>query len=311
MRGEIIGVWPETWREIWARLAKGSPYETDLYADLYRELVPEPHPPEEPQPVEDLTAEGELARPEDIAARQAYEEALSAYQRDRARYEESVGGGSHSRSGLRGALNTLVKTEARAIEVLEAAFAVVSSYDDDEFRNKYFQLVSSFLEKYSLRYDLRRPFSLHPTLPGVFARLIRELKQAADRDAGLSTLMREFEESMRDLKNDASTGNIKTCIQKQVNLLEGLGQLCPGVTQNTLGRICNEVGTWPHEKLKDAIKEVYRFTCDYPGIRHGGTPAHSLREIEMRDLVAVTIVLAGFSPYLTDRISSDIVYRGH
>jgi len=311
MRGEIIGVWPETWREIWAKLGKVAEYGDDFFPDLYRELVAEPNRPEEPPPPEELSDEGELIRPEDIEARDAYEAAFEIFEKERARYEEAASGGELSRAALREALKGTVSSEGDAVATLETAFVVVSSYGDDTFRNKYFQLVQNFLQKYNLRYDLRRPLSLHPTLPGVFSRLIRELKDATDRDAGLASLMREFEESIRDLKNDASTGNIKTCIQKQVNLLEAMGALAPGVTENTLGRICNQVGTWPHEKLKDAVKNIYAFTCDYPGIRHGGTPAHSLREIEIRDLVAVSVVLAGFSPYLTDRINSNSIYRGY
>ncbi len=97
-----------------------------------------------------------------------------------------------------------------------------------------------------------------------------------------------------------------------MNLLEAIGGRCPGVAPgtNTLGRICDEVGTWPHNKVKEAMKNLYGFSCDYPGIRHGGTPAHSLRPIEMRDLVAVSVLLAGFTPYLTDLINSDNIYRG-
>lgn len=57
-------------------------------------------------------------------------------------------------------------------------------------------------------------------------------------------------------------------------------------------------------------KNLYRFASDYPGIRHGGTPAHALREIEMKDMVAITVLLAGFAPYLSHQLNSDIVYRG-
>lgn len=122
--------------------------------------------------------------------------------------------------------------------------------------------------------------------------------------------MLEFEEAVRDLRSDGSSGKIKSCIQKQVNLLEAIGQRCPGVTTNTLNRICDQVGTWPHNKLKEAMKDIYLFACDYPGIRHGGTAGNQLREIEMRDLVAVSVVLAGFCPYLTDLVNSDNIYRG-
>ena len=52
------------------------------------------------------------------------------------------------------------------------------------------------------------------------------------------------------------------------------------------------------------------FASDYPGIRHGGSPNSVIRDIEMRDMVVRCILLAGFTPYLTDQINADIIYRG-
>ena len=82
MRGVIIGVWPETWREIWSKLAKHPEYGNDLFPDLYRELVPEPRAPQAPPAPQELTAEGELIQPEDIAARDAYLRAFERYDRN-------------------------------------------------------------------------------------------------------------------------------------------------------------------------------------------------------------------------------------
>ena len=122
--------------------------------------------------------------------------------------------------------------------------------------------------------------------------------------------MKDFEAAVRDLRHHGSDRRIKTCIQKQVNLLEAIGSAAPGITGTTLGAICNQVGTWPHEKIKEAMKNLYGFASDYPGIRHGGTPASALRAVDMRDMVAVSILLAGFTPYLTHGINPDVVYRG-
>ncbi len=58
------------------------------------------------------------------------------------------------------------------------------------------------------------------------------------------------------------------------------------------------------------MKNLYGFASDYPGIRHGGTPANAIRTIEMRDMVALSILLVGFTPYLTDQLNADEVYRG-
>ena len=137
-----------------------------------------------------------------------------------------------------------------------------------------------------------------------------DLHLVTSGDVHLDSLRKDFEDTIRDLRIDCSDARIRNCIQKQVILLEALGQSYPGVTENTLGAICGQVGTWPHDKVQEAIRNLYKFTNSYPGIRHAGTPATALRVIDMRDLVAVSILLAGFTPYLSDAIKADHVYRG-
>jgi hypothetical protein len=114
--------------------------------------------------------------------------------------------------------------ERKLVEFLEAAYDVIDGIGGDELSNRYFNLLAAFIEKFSLRYDLRRPCTLCPTLPGVFASLVRELHVLAQQDDHLRALMREFEEAVRDLRLDCSDGRIKTCIQKQVNLVEALAR---------------------------------------------------------------------------------------
>ena len=199
---------------------------------------------------------------------------------------------------------------ARSSSFFEAAHDALEELGGDELTNRYFNLLSGFIDKFSLRYDLRRPCILCPTLPGVFASLVRDLRALTNQDPHLDALMKDFEAAVRDLRHDGSDRRIKTCIQKQVNLLEAIGRAAPGVTGTTLGAICNQVGTWPHEKLKEAMKNLYGFASDYPGIRHGGTPASALRAVDMRDMVAMSILLTGFTPYLESRLSADAIFGG-
>ena len=231
MRGEVIGVWSETWREIWSKLAKHPDAPDDLFCELYRELAAAFETPPNVTALADIVAEPTQVR--------------KAFRTTKA---SKFGG------------------EVALLGFFERAHGVVDDLGGDPLANRYFGLVEDFLEKFSLRYDLRRPCGLTPTLPGVFARLIRDLKEATSRDADLHPFMVEFEDAIRDLRADQSAGRTKTCIQKQVNLLEAIGQRCPGVTSNTLGAICDEVGTWPHNRLKDATKKLYGFASDYLGI---------------------------------------------
>ncbi len=275
MRGEFIGVWAETSREIWDRLAANEAAPDDIYCELYR--------------------------------------TLSSALKKKPTLEELANIIDNSFQAKEAFLNTLpedLSSERALVQFFEKAHEDLDELGGDALTNPYFNLLTTFIEKFSLRYDLRRPCLLCPTLPGVFTGLVRDLKAATRQDAHLNGLMQDFENSVRDLRTDCSDGRIRTCMTKQVNLLEALGSRCPSVSGNTLGAICNEVGTWPHESVRDAMKNLYKFTCNYPGIRHGGDPGSALRVIDMRDMVAMSILLTGFMPYLTDQMDADSVYRG-
>jgi hypothetical protein len=276
MRGEFMAVWAETWREIWTPLLDHEDVPRDVFCELYRELALALRIPPTVETLADIIDSPAQSR--------------EAFETTRA---ENLAG------------------ERGVVSFLEAVHAVLDDLAGDSLSNSYFNLLGAFIDKFSLRYDLRRPCTLCPTLPGLFASLVRDLRGITTKDAHLDALMKEFENAVRDLRTDCSDGRIKTCIQKQVNLLEAIGRMFPGVTGTTLGVICDQVGTWPHEKLKLAMKDLYGFASDYPGIRHGGTPANALRAIEMRDMIVMSILLAGFTPYLSDQLNADIVYRGN
>ncbi len=146
--------------------------------------------------------------------------------------------------------------EIALVRFLESAFEILDDVGGDPLSNRYFNLLSQFIDKFSLRYDLRRPCILCPTLPGVFASLFRDLRAITSQDAHLDSLMKDFEESVRDLRIDCSDGRIKTTIQKQVNLLEALGQIHPGVRRKTLGAISKQIKNWPHEEVMRALQSL-------------------------------------------------------
>jgi hypothetical protein len=276
MRGEFIGVWSEMWREIWSKLAKHPASPDDVFCELFRDL--------EPAFQVRLDPAIELA--------------------------DIVDNPAQSKRAFRAVKSARLRGELAMLEFLERAHPTLADIGGDGLGNRYFNLVEQFIEKYSLRYDLRRPFSLHPTVSGMFSRLMRELGQFTSQDAALAALMHDFQESIRDLKADSSPGRIKSCIHRQMNLLEALTQRCPNVQPGNFGAMCNDVQTWPHVTVKDAMKKLYGFSSDYPGIRHAGNPASALREIEMRDLVGMTVILAGFMPYLSDGFDAADLYHG-
>lgn len=283
MRGEIIGVWSEMWRQVWRKLADHRAAPDDLFCELYREL------------------NNALVTPKDPATDLA----------------NIVDDQQQARVAFRDTKPAALKGELAALGFLERAHTVIEDFGSEALTNRYFVLIDDFLAKYSLRYDLRRPLSLHPTLPGVFARLMRGLNQITSQDAALAGLMHDFEECVRDLKGDQSPRKVKQCISAQFNLLEALLKQHPDVVAfnatakreaNTFGAMCDKTAVWPHEQIKESAKGIYRFANDYPGIRHAGTATSQIREIEMRDMVSISIMLAGFTPYFTDLLDPNRAY---
>lgn len=204
--------------------------------------------------------------------------------------------------------------ERAVVGFLESVHYILEEFGGDGVSNCYFNLLTAFIEKFSLRYELRRPCILCPSLSGVFSSLIRDLRALTTQDNHLDMLMKDFDESVRDLRIDCTERRIKTCIQKQINLLEALGwealdRTDPEIRRKALSSFAQQIASWPHEDVLSALKSIYGFTCDYPGIRHAGTPSHALRAIDMRDMVAISILLIGFTPYLCPQINAETVYQ--
>lgn len=281
MRGEFIGVWGETWREIWQPLGDHEGVSEDIFCALYRALADDPKGSGALKAK--LTVEGlaDIVN-SSLLSRNAFERTTA----------QDLGG------------------ERSLVTFLEAVYDELEEFGGDELANRYFNLLATFIAKFSLRYDLRRRCILCPTLPGIFASLVRDLRALATTDPHLDSLMKDYEDAVRDLRFGCSDGRIRTCISKQFMLLEAIGALDPDVTKNTLGEMCEQFTSWPHATIKEALKKLYGFASDYPGIRHGSRAKGALRAIDMRDMVAVSILLTGFTPYLAAQFDADAVYRG-
>ena len=232
VNGELRDVWSATWSDIWSKLGRHPQAPLDLYPELYRELA-------------EAFAD-ELAL--DVLAERSNDAGLArrAFMRTKP-------------SDFRG--------EQALIRFVEGAFVVLAESGGDSLANHYFQLLTRFVEKFSLRYDVRQPGHMCPTLPGIFASLSRDLKSASFGSPHLHSLVEDFEHSIRRLREDRSDTQIKTCIQKQINLIEALGRGHPGVSRTTLGGIAEQLPTWPHSEVMNALKSLWRFSRVIQGPR--------------------------------------------
>ncbi|MBZ0261078.1 MAG: hypothetical protein K8F90_10810 [Hyphomicrobiales bacterium] len=148
MRGELLPVWTETWRDIWLKLAKHPLGPDDLFSELYREFAISPTPPVTPPPPTEVDAEGRMVRPEDIQADESYKAALACFSLDRARYEEALTSDRYAKPAFRRGLKGFADTEMNSVLALERAFDVLDRFEIDALRNEYFVLVEKFIEKF-------------------------------------------------------------------------------------------------------------------------------------------------------------------
>jgi len=275
MRGELIGVWSDTWREIWLPLIDHEDVPEDVFCELYRELAAALKAKPSVEDLADI-----IDNP--LQSREAFEDTAAT----------DLGG------------------ERALVAFFEAAHTALDELGGDELSNHYFNLLGGFIDKFSLRYDLRRPCILCPTLAGIFSSLIRDVSALANTDTNIAKRLADFSEAIQDLRLGETEGRITNCISKQFMLLEAIGATCEGVTGSQLAAICREIPLWPHPAMRQSILNLYGFASDFPGVRHGTPSTGMLRQIDMRDMIAMTILLAGFTPYLSNGLDPDVVYRG-
>ena len=123
-------------------------------------------------------------------------------------------------------------------------------------------------------------------------------------------VLRDSREAIQDLRLGQSEGRIANCIAKQVMLLEAIGATSAGVTGTELAGICGQLRHWPHPAMRASLLSLYGFASDFPGLRHGTPSTGMLRDVDMREMVSLSVLFAGFTPYLSDQLDADTVYMG-
>jgi hypothetical protein len=188
---------------------------------------------------------------------------------------------------------------------LPAAYEVISEYGIPGYDEHLKLLLRQFLRKYNLRYRLDDPFKLRFLLPGSFSNLYAELQRVAAKDKHLSELIRDFEHAFNEYAHSNDPTDLKTCIQKANNLAEGLASNTMNYpAKNTLGALCDQIKSWPHDKVRDSLKNLYSFCSDYAGVRHGGRPTTCTRALDQKDCVLTCLLLLTFSGYLTPGVDA-------
>lgn len=275
MSGSLRHAWEYFAAELWEPLAEYSAKDVASPPDLFSDLF--------------ATADEFLSpRPTDTELEEARNDPFMARQRFLA---------------LRG---TDFASESALVRFLEEARVVVADYEIPGFEDIYRRLLRDALRKFNLRYRLDEPFTLRFLLPGSFSNLYSELHRVNAGNGHLTGLLSDFEKAFDRYARTQDPTDLKTCIAKASNYAEGLASATHG-TAGTLGALCDQLGDWPHDKVKDALKNLYKYCSDYPGIRHAGNPTGVRRDLTTRDMTLASLLLLSFSGYLTRQIDDHVV----
>ena len=275
MNGSLRHAWPYLASELWEPLAAYSAKEGEAPPDLFSDLF--------------ATADEFLSpRPTDAELGEARNDPVKAQQRFLA---------------LQG---TDFASESTIVHFLEATHEVITDYEMPGFEDLYRRLLRDAFRKFNLRYRLDEPFVVRFLLPGSFANLYAELHRLNATNGHLAGLLTDFEKAFDRYARTQDPTDLKTCIAKVSNYAEGLASATRGAP-GTLGALCDQLTDWPHDKVRDALKNLYKFCSDYPGIRHGGDPNGVRRDLATRDVTLASLLLVCFSGYLSPTLDENVV----
>src|SRR2546426_3177317 len=227
-----------------------------MYTDLYRFLAHKlgtdvrPEPTNEPNPEQERYKEYELAINDPSSARQEFRK------------------------------YTVPLDETTCIAVLEGYYDVLSGIDR-KLADKYRERLREFVSSHNLRYyfapDGKIMLSVEGLLISQFTRLRTVLSNNSDR----TDCLKELENSLATIDHGDEE---KNAIRIATNLLEGIVKDRSSNGEETLSRAidgCHSM--FPHNSLKEAYKNVYKFASDYPNIRHAGTATSRIRGLKKDD----------------------------
>ncbi len=279
MTGSFIQVWEYLWRDLWSPLGDFSQNNNSAPQDLFIVLFD--------------TADDFLSpRPTELELVEIRNDPIKAQQRFQT---------------LKG---TDFTNEFAIINFLEAVNQVIVDYDIPGFEEYYQYLLKTIIKKFNLRYRVDSPFVIRFLLPGSFHNLYDELHRINTGNVHLSDLIDDFEKAYDRYTRTQDPTDLKTCIAKASNYAEGLASFTCGHA-GTLGALSGELSkslnVWPHDGIKEALQNLYRFCSDYPGIRHAGNQRNALRLLAPRDAIFTCLLVLSFSGYLSSQIDEQVV----
>jgi hypothetical protein len=266
MSGRLKDAWQYAWldiwipfeqSEVWSQVSDELGYTSDeLYMDLYVELV-------------------------------------KALKKAPARnvYDATANDPRLARHFLENTSSNDLRNETAATRFFEDADEVIKEAGSEKLNVEFERLVRLFLKSRNLRYELLYPFELRSHLVGIFEALLADVVLAANQHPQLQQAFSDFLHSFRTLQRTHIETDMKTCIHKAAMLVEALASVRLDARGNNFGALCNSIQCWPDSLIREAVKKLYEFSSNYPGVRHNMVKKKEPRALEMKDSMIVPLLL--------------------
>lgn len=196
--------------------------------------------------------------------------------------------------------------ESKCIKILEGFYEVLEEFETG-ISTGYRDRLKIFCSKYNLRYCITDDCKFKLTIKGILMDQIQHLQKTLSVDPNYTEILTELENTLSRL---SETNEPKNCIRVACNLLERLA-IDRASQGDTLGRAVSNCGDlFPHEAVRNSIKELYKFASDYPNIRHAGKPASKLRDLANGDAILFITLSIGYTTFLCDGIADESLLTG-
>lgn len=187
-------------------------------------------------------------------------------------------------------------TETDAVNIVEAYYNSLLE-SDDRLAEEYMNYLQSFLSRYNIRYCVCPPCRLSLTISGLLSTQFDYIKHFAELKGPSSRIecINILEKHLREIERSYEENH---CIEDSIKLIEYF--LYDVTNESTLGEAMDHTDNlFPHESIKESIKNYYKFSNEYPNIRHIGNPKSAKRSLNKSDGILSLSIAIAYSAFIT------------
>ncbi len=186
--------------------------------------------------------------------------------------------------------------ETICIKILEEFYSLLIDSYDVKLADTYRTNLIKIFERLNLRYTMLTNGKMGLSIQGLLGSMLLRLKTTVRSKTSLESL-EQLEKSVAKLEN--SDESFRSCMTIACNLMEGTAKDRANNRFDTLKRSIDSIpDVFPHDSMKESIKQLYDYLSDYPNLRHSGTEANRIRNLKMDDASLVTALAIGYASYL-------------